>query len=150
MMLSPCFTVGVMCSGYCAVFVPHLAFCIQTKKLNFGLIWLEAHMSAVSSTCLLCFPHGLWKTANLNSYGFLSTMALFIYSPTKARFAEYTTNSYPVIKFSHLSCRSLQLLQSYHGLLLASLTNTYIAWPVSWGGQPCLGRFAVSIFGWWI
>lgn len=39
------------------------------------------------------------------------------YSSIKVRFVEFTTNSCPVNRFSHLRCGSLQLLQIYHGLL---------------------------------
>ena len=65
------------------------------------------------------------------------------HSSIKARFVECMTNSCPVDRFSHLSCGSLQLLQSYHGPLGSSLMNALLARPVSLGGRPCLGRFAV-------
>ena len=40
-------------------------------------------------------------------------------------------------------CGALQLLQGYLLSLCLSLINALLAWPVSFGGQPSLGRFVV-------
>ena len=54
----PCFTVGMVCSGWRAGVLPHIAFCIS-KQWQF---W--SHLTREpSSTCLLYPPHGLWQTA---------------------------------------------------------------------------------------
>lgn len=93
-------------------------------------------MLAVSPAWLVakCKHEFLWFSFN---NGF------FCHTSIKVRFEECITNSCPVDRSSHLSYRSLQLLQSYYGLLSASLIHALLALLVSLGGQPCIGRFAV-------
>lgn len=57
--------------GWCSVrFLPHTAFCIKTKKFNFGLIWPEHFLPHV-----YCVSHmGCGKLQSGIAYGFLSTM----------------------------------------------------------------------------
>ena len=76
------------------------------KNVNFGLIWPE-HLPP--NVC--CAPH----MACGKLHGFVSQCLSSCHSSIKARFVECMTNSCPVDRFSHLSCGSLQLLQSYHG-----------------------------------
>ena len=102
MLPPPCFMVGMVCSGWCAVSV----FC-HTLRFAF-----RPKTSVLVSSDRSTFLHVCGKL-----HGFVSTMALVFPLFHKARFVECMTNSCPVDRFSHLSCGSLQLPQSYHGRL---------------------------------
>lgn len=100
MMLPPPYlAVGTVCSGWCALLV-----------LHFGLIWPELLLPR------LLFP--TWLVSNCKQeflwfYNFFFSCL----SSIKAIFVQGTTNSCPMDRFPHLSCRSLQHIQSHHGPL---------------------------------
>ena len=100
MLPPPCFTVGMVCSGWCAVFSATCSILHLGQKLQF---W--SHLTrAPCSTFVCCAPH---MACGISS----------CHSSIKAHSVEFITNSCPVGRLSHLSCGSLQLCQSYHGPL---------------------------------
>ncbi|MEQ2291391.1 hypothetical protein AMECASPLE_012983 [Ameca splendens] len=56
-----------------------------------------------------------WLVANCKQH--LTWLFFNYHSSTKVRYVECISNSFVVNRLSHLSCGSLELLQSYHGSL---------------------------------
>ena len=46
-------------------------------------------------------------------------------------------------RYSNLHCGALQLLLVIFGLFVASLINALLAWSMSFGERPSLGKFVV-------
>ena len=114
MLPPPCFTWGWCVQGDVQCwFSTTPSILVLGQKVQF---W--SHLtSAPSSTCLLC-PHMASRKLQTGLLmAFFQQWLSSCHSSIKARFVECTTNSCPVDRFSHLSCGSLQLLQSYHGPL---------------------------------
>lgn len=90
----------------------HVVLCILVKKSKFGLVWSKFFLSHVC-----CVQRGFWQTANLTSYGFLSTMAFFS----------------PLFHKHHIT-----------GPVSLWIHSSALTWAVDLGSvQPRLGRFTV-------
>lgn len=94
-------------------------------------------------TCLLCLLYFLWQIVNRTFFYYYQQWLSFRHSSIKARFAKCMTNCCHVDEFSHLKCGPLQFLQIFHGPLCCFFDWCSPCQPVSLGGRPCLGRFAV-------
>ncbi|MEQ2300222.1 hypothetical protein AMECASPLE_023102 [Ameca splendens] len=88
-----------------------------------------------------CVHHGLWKALEQEQTSLL--MAFFQNDFLFATLTECTINHCPIERFFQPNCGSLQLLQSYHGPLAASLINASFVRPINLGGWRCLGGFSV-------
>ena len=119
-------------------FEPDIAFSLKAKKLNFSLIceyllpyvWGVSHMPfGEHQTCLLIFFRKQWLFSSHSSV----SPALW---SIRLKVVLWTDNPISAVEL----CSSFRVI---FGLFVSSLINALLAWSVSFGGRPSLGRFIV-------
>ncbi|MEQ2192643.1 hypothetical protein XENOCAPTIV_014844 [Xenoophorus captivus] len=134
MLPPPCFTVGMVYLGSCAIFVFR-----QTHSYSYE--GLKEHISSNHFfPRLLCPLHLFVSNFNGTSYVFILPMTSFylFYLGLKARFVECTTNCYTVNGFAHWSCGS-----AFPPLLpWVTVFTALIVQCISSGRLSCVRKFA--------